>query len=97
MGLIAANKRFLWAGVGAPGSMHDSTILQSSDIFNSIQEGQVLPYQVLKLPGYGEILLQQLEIQVLLITARGLPGVVNLLPGVVNLLPGINDITVECH
>ena len=55
MGLIAANKRFLWAGVGAPGSMHDSTILQSSDIFNSIQEGQVLPNQVLKLPGHGEI------------------------------------------
>ena len=32
MGLIGANKRFLWAGVGAPGSMHDSTLLQSSDI-----------------------------------------------------------------
>ena len=42
MGLMAANKRFLWAGVGAPESMHDSIILQSSDIFNSIQEGQVL-------------------------------------------------------
>ena len=50
--MVAANKRFLWAGVGAPGSMHDSTILQSSDIFNSIQ---VLPNQVLKLPGHGEI------------------------------------------
>lgn len=55
MALIASNKRFLWAGVGAPGSMHNSTILQSSDIFNSIEGGQVLPNQVLKLPGYGEI------------------------------------------
>ena len=55
MGLVAANKRFLWAGVGAPGSMHDSTILQSSDIFNSIERGHVLPNQVLKLPEYGKV------------------------------------------
>ena len=39
MGLIGCNKRFLWAGVGAPGAMHDSTILQSSDIFNAIEAG----------------------------------------------------------
>ena len=55
MALIAANKRFLWAGVGAPGSMHDSTLLQSSEIFNSIEAGQCIPNQVLNLPGYGEI------------------------------------------
>ena len=27
MGLIAANKRFIWAGVGAPGSVHDSSLV----------------------------------------------------------------------
>lgn len=55
MALIASNKRFLWAGVGAPGSIHDSTLLQSSDIFSSIEAGHCLPNQVLNLPGYGEI------------------------------------------
>ena len=55
MGLIGANKRFLWAGVGAPGSVHDSTLLQSSPIFTEIESGNVLPNKVLSLPGYGEI------------------------------------------
>ena len=55
MGFIGANKRFLWAGVGAPGSGHNSTLLQSSDIFRSIEAGHCLPNQVLRLPGYGEI------------------------------------------
>ena len=55
MGLIAANKRFLWAGVGAPGSVHDSTLLQSAPIFHQIESGHVLPHNVLTLPGHGEI------------------------------------------
>ena len=55
MGFTGANKRFLWAGVGAPGSVHDSTLLQSSDIFRSIESGHCLPNQLLRLPGYGEI------------------------------------------
>jgi hypothetical protein len=55
MGLVGANKRFLWAGVGAPGSMHDSTLLQSSPIFSEIERGNVLPNKVLILPKYGEI------------------------------------------
>ena len=54
MGLVGANKRFLWAGVGAPGSVHDST-LKSSSIFNEIESGNVLPNKVLSLPRYGEI------------------------------------------
>ena len=49
-GLIAANKRFLWTGVGAPGSVHDSTLLQSSTIFYEIESGHVLPHNVLILP-----------------------------------------------
>ena len=49
-GLIAANKRFLWAGVGAPGSVNDSTLLHSSPIFHEIESGHVLPHNVLTLP-----------------------------------------------
>lgn len=55
MGLIGANKRFLWAGVGAPGSVHDSTLLQSSPLFSEIERGHVIPNNVLCLPRYGEI------------------------------------------
>ena len=43
MGFVGANKRFLWAGVGTPGSAHDSTLLPSSPIFTDIESGQVLP------------------------------------------------------
>ena len=57
-GLIAANKRFLWAGVGAPGSVHDSTLLQSSPIFHEIDSGHVLPHNVLTLSGYEQIPLE---------------------------------------
>ena len=55
MGLIGHNKRFLWAGVGAPGSMHDSTLLQSRPIFHAFEEGEVLPNKSLHLPEHGEI------------------------------------------
>ena len=55
MGLIVANKRFLWAGVGAPGSMHDSTLLKPSPIFNKIECGHVLPNCQMNLPGCGNI------------------------------------------
>ena len=48
MGLIASNKRFLWAGVGAPGSMHDTTLLHSADIFSAIETSHCIPHQVLE-------------------------------------------------
>ncbi|CAB4038440.1 Hypothetical predicted protein [Paramuricea clavata] len=51
MGLIASNKRFLWAGVGAPGPIHDSTLLKSSPIFNEIESEHVLPNCEMNLPG----------------------------------------------
>ena len=54
-GLIAANKRFYWAGVGAPGSMHDSTLLKSSPIFSKIESGHVLPNCQMNLPGFRNI------------------------------------------
>ena len=53
MGLVVANKRFLCAGVGAPGSVHGSTLFQSSSIFNEIESGNVLSNKVLSLTGYG--------------------------------------------
>ena len=49
-GLIAANKRFLWAGVGAPCSVQDCTLLQSSPIFHEIESGHLVPDNVLTLP-----------------------------------------------
>ncbi|CAH3115003.1 unnamed protein product, partial [Pocillopora meandrina] len=42
MGFIASNKRFIWAAVGAPGSVHDSRLLKSCDLFAEIQQGH--PY-----------------------------------------------------
>ena len=53
--MIAANKKFLWAGVGAPGSVHDSTLVQFSPIFHEIESGHLLPHNVLTLPGYEQI------------------------------------------
>ena len=35
MGFIASNKRFIWVAVGAPGSVHDSRLLKSCDLFAS--------------------------------------------------------------
>ena len=55
MGFIGANKHFLWAGVRPPGSVHNSTLLQSSGIFRLIKCGHCLANQVFRLPGYGEI------------------------------------------
>ena len=37
VGLITANKRFPWAGVRAPGSVHDSAFLKSPPIFHEIK------------------------------------------------------------
>ena len=55
VGFVGGNERFLWASVGAPGSVHDSTLLQSSPIFTDIESGQVLLNNVLRLPGHREI------------------------------------------
>ena len=55
MGFIASNKRFLWAAVGAPGSVHDSRLLKSRDLFAEIQQGHVFPNTVLRTREYGDI------------------------------------------
>ncbi|CAH3128541.1 unnamed protein product [Pocillopora meandrina] len=47
MGFIASNKKFLWTAVGAPGSVHNSRLLKSCDLFAEIQQGHVFPNTVL--------------------------------------------------
>ena len=36
MGLVAHNKRFLYAAVGAPGSTHDARLLRHTSLFKDI-------------------------------------------------------------
>lgn len=55
MGFIGHNKRFMWAAVGAPGSTHDSRLLQNCEIFSQLEEGHVLPNRSLNLYPHGEI------------------------------------------
>ncbi|XP_038050624.1 protein ANTAGONIST OF LIKE HETEROCHROMATIN PROTEIN 1-like [Patiria miniata] len=43
MGLVDAKYRFIWASCGFPGNSHDSIILQSTDLWEKLQEGQVIP------------------------------------------------------
>lgn len=55
MGFIGANKRFLWAAVGAPGSTHDSRLLKSCNLYTDIQNQQVFPNATLDLGVHGKI------------------------------------------
>ena len=55
MGLVSYNKRFLAACVDAPGSTHDSRLLQHTKIFNEIVAGRVLPNRGIDLGERGEI------------------------------------------
>ena len=43
MALVDAEYRFIWASVGAPGNTHDSTLLQSTDLWRKIVEGDFIP------------------------------------------------------
>ena len=43
MALVDAEYRFIWASVGAPGNTHDSTLLQSTDLWRKIVEGGFIP------------------------------------------------------
>ena len=54
-GFIGYNKRFMFAAVGAPGSTHDSRLLQNCDVYSEIQEGNILPTSSLNLHPHGEI------------------------------------------
>jgi hypothetical protein len=52
MGFIGYNKRFMYAGVGAPGSTRDSRLLQNCDVYSKIEEGNLLPKTSLNLHPY---------------------------------------------
>ena len=45
LGLIGYNKRFLYCGVGAPGSTHDSRMLPSTSLYEQIISGNIIPEQ----------------------------------------------------
>ena len=47
MGFIGYNKRFMFAAVGAPGSTHDSRLLQNCDVYSRIEKGNLLPKCIL--------------------------------------------------
>ena len=63
MGFIASNKRFLWAAVGAPGSVHDSRLLKSRDLFAEIQQGHVFQILCYEQGSTGTYRSQRLVIQ----------------------------------
>ena len=43
MGLINAKQRFIWSSVGFPGNSHDSTILQSTNLYHKIIANGIIP------------------------------------------------------
>ena len=57
MRFIGYNKRFMFAAVGATGSMHDSRLLQNCDVYSRIEEGNLLPKCSLNMHPYGEMTL----------------------------------------
>ena len=44
MGLIVSKYRFIWANAGYPGISHNSTVFQSTELYNSICGGNLIPY-----------------------------------------------------
>ena len=51
LALVDANYRFIWASCGAPGNTHDSTYLQSTDIWTNICNGTILPDDIRTVDG----------------------------------------------
>ena len=43
MALVDVEYRFIWASVGAPGNTHDSTLMQSTELWDRIVAGNVIP------------------------------------------------------
>ena len=43
MAFVDAKYRFIWASCGIPGNSHDSIILQSTDLWKQITEGELIP------------------------------------------------------
>jgi len=43
MAIVDAKDHFIWASVGFPGNLHDSVILQSTELWHEITENNVIP------------------------------------------------------
>ena len=41
MALVDSNYQLIWGSCGFPGNFHDSVIFQSTNLWNSIQEGML--------------------------------------------------------
>ena len=50
--MVDSKYRFIWSSVGCPGNSHDSIILQSTKIWESITSGNVIPQISKKIGGY---------------------------------------------
>ena len=46
MVLVDAEHRLIWASLGAPGNTHDSTLLQSTDLWKRIVGEEMIPSEV---------------------------------------------------
>ena len=55
LGLVGYNKRFLYCGVGAPGSTHDSRMLRSTSLYEKIISGNILPDKGITLGDFGNM------------------------------------------
>ena len=55
MGLVGYNKRFLYAGIGAPGSTHDARLLRNTSIYEDMINGGAIPQRSLLLGDFGDI------------------------------------------
>ena len=53
MGLVGYNKRFLYAGIGTPGSTHDARLLRDTSIYQDIMNGGAIPQRSLFLVDFG--------------------------------------------
>ena len=49
LALVDPKYRFIWASVGAPGNTHDSTLFQSTSLWEKITAGSILPQSVLEI------------------------------------------------
>ena len=53
--LVWCNKKFLYYGVGAPGSTHDSRMLRSTSLYEKIISGNIIPDKRITLGDFGNI------------------------------------------
>ena len=51
LALVEPKYRFIWASVGAPDNTHDSTLFQSTSLWEKITAGSILPQSALEIEG----------------------------------------------